>query len=185
MTQEINNECWRNISGYLNYQISNVGRVRKADTGRILKPCIEKNGYYRINLCKDTVRKHYLIHRLVAHEFIENIDNKNIVDHIDHDLSNNTTINLRWTSNSENQMNRSKQQNTSSKYKGVCFSVQHNKWLARIMLDGKRKHLGFFTNEKEAAAKYNEFALNLFGEHACLNEISSGEEDVGEEEEDS
>ena len=44
MTQGINNECWRNISGYLNYQVSNIGRVRNVKTERILKPQILQNG---------------------------------------------------------------------------------------------------------------------------------------------
>ena len=38
------------------------------------------------------------------------------------------------------------------------------------------KPLLLIINEKEAAAKYNESALDLFGEHAFLNEISSDEE---------
>ncbi len=41
----------------------------------------------------------------------------------------------------------------------------------------KKKHLGDFTSEKEAAATYNEVAIEHFGEHACLNEISSDDED--------
>ena len=32
------NEEWRSIDGYLNYQVSNLGRVRNSKTGRILKP---------------------------------------------------------------------------------------------------------------------------------------------------
>ena len=38
------------------------------------------------------------------------------------------------------------------------------------------KSLGSFADEKHAAAKYNEAAIELFGEHVCLNEISSDDE---------
>ena len=123
MTQGINNECWRNISGYLNYQVSNVGRIINSKTGRIMKPSIDTSGYFQIGLCKDSKQKLYIIHRLVAQECIENPDNKNCVDHVNHNRADNTITNIRWVSGSENQMNRTKQQNTSSsKYKGVSFN---------------------------------------------------------------
>ena len=77
-----------------------------------------------------------------------------------------------------------KRENTSSKYKRVSFNKQGNQWLAQIRLDGNNQRLGLFTNEKQAADKYNEVAIELFGEHACLNEISSDESDAEEEETD-
>ena len=43
-------EEWRNITGYLNYQVSNIGRVRNARSGRILKPAICCSGYAHLNL---------------------------------------------------------------------------------------------------------------------------------------
>ena len=176
------NEEWRSISGFANYQVSNIGRVRNVKSERIMKPRIENSGYHRIGLCKDDERKFLNIHRLVAQEFIENPDGKHLVDHINHDVSDNTMLNLRWASKSENGMNMLKRQNTSSKYKGVDFRPQNVKWRASIALHGKKKHLGLFTNEKEAAAKYNETALEHFGERALLNEISSDEEETEEEE---
>ena len=173
------NEEWRSVSGYANYQVSNFGRVRNVKTERILKPRVGGSGkcYFIVALYKDNTRANSYIHRLVAQEFIENSDNKKYVDHIDHNKTDNTILNLRWVSNSENSMNRTKQANTSSKYKGVCFRKKENKWVANIMLNGRRKHIGYFTNEKHAAGKYNEAAIDLFGEHAFLNEISSDEED--------
>ena len=140
MTQEINNECWRNISGYLKYQVSNVGRVRNSITGRILKPQIRKDVYYQICLCENSMKTRYLIHRLVAREFSENPDNKNFVDHMNHNKADNTILNLRWVSNAENDMNRTKRQNTSSRFKGVWFNKQRNNWRAQIMLDGKNEN---------------------------------------------
>ncbi len=59
-----------------------------------------------------------------------------------------------------------------------------SKWIVRIKLNWRSKHLGYCTLEKEAGAKYNEAALDLFGEHALLNEISSDEEEEDEDEED-
>jgi hypothetical protein len=33
----------------------------------------------------------------------------------------------------------------SSKYKGVCWHKRRQRWVATITLDGRRKHLGYFT----------------------------------------
>jgi hypothetical protein len=178
------NEEWRAVSGYANYQVSNIGRVRNVKTERILKPNIRKDGYYIIGLYKDGSRTFVFIHRLVAQEFIENPDNKKCVDHINHDVSDNTILSLRWVSMSENGMNMMKRQNTSSKYKGVCFRTRANNWTSKIKINEKQLHLGCFDTEKEAGRKYNEFALEHFGEHAFVNEISSDEEDEEEEETD-
>lgn len=60
---------------------------------------------------------------------------------------------------------------TSSKYKGVHWRKDINKWVARISHRNKRIHLGCFDDEREAAKAYNEKALELWGEFARLNEI--------------
>ena len=90
MTSEINSESWRSISGYSNYQVSNIGRIRNSSTWIILKPDITKDGYYRINLYKNKTRRHHRIHRLVAEEWVLNPDKKPFVDHINHNKSDNT-----------------------------------------------------------------------------------------------
>ena len=51
--------------------------------------------------------------------------------------------------------------NPTSKYVGVKWHNQGRKWHAQIMIGGKRKHLGYFDDEKEAACKYDEQAALL------------------------
>jgi len=82
----------------------------------------------------------------------------------------NIKSNLRVVTVSQNHMNRNTNYG-SSKYKGVAWHKGGKKWLAQIMINGKLKHLGYFTSEEEAAQCYNEAAIKLFGEHALLNEI--------------
>ena len=166
-----NRENWRSINGYLNYEVSDVGRIRNVNTGKILKATINTRGYFYISLCDNGKIKKHQVHRIVAQEFFETSDNKTIVDHIDGNKLNNCVSNLRWASNSENGMNRKPQRNKFSKYKGVYFNKHHNKWCARIMSNDKRKHLGYYDDEKEAAAKYNEAAIEYFCEFAHLNKI--------------
>ena len=67
--------------------------------------------------------------------------------------------------------------NTSSSYKGVHWHKQLQKWTPHINIYGKQIRLGCFHDEKAAARAYNEKALELFGEYACLNDISDDEDD--------
>ena len=115
---------------------------------------------------------HFYVHRLVAHDFLENPDNKQLVDHIDGNRQNNQVTNLRYATISENNRNRLKSiKSTTSRYKGVYWSKENSKWRARIEVNGKKIHLGYFDNEKEGAEAYNNAAIELFGEFANLNII--------------
>ena len=49
----------------------------------------------------------------------------------------------------------------SSKYKGVSWYIQKNKWMAQIWIDGKHTHLGYFHDEEEAARNYDDAAAPL------------------------
>jgi len=42
----------------------------------------------------------------------------------------------------------------SSKYKGVCWHKQNQKWVAQITIDGKNKYLGLFPTEEAAHQAY-------------------------------
>ena len=168
MGEVIINEEWRSIDGYLNYQVSNIGRVRNSKTGRILKPAYS-NTYLAVPLGKDGKYTSTNIHRLVANEFVENLDNKPFVDHIDGNRENNIYTNLRWATHSENGMNCTKKKNTSSIYKGVSFNRRLHKWSAQIKLNKKNIFIGYFMDETEAAKVYDEKAMELFGEYAKLN----------------
>ena len=174
----IANEEWRTISEYENYQISNMGRVKNIKTEKILQPSIDKRGYCRASLYKDGIASKFSIHRLVAHEFLENPNEELYIDHMDRNCSNNCINNLRWVSNSQNQMNRTKSANKSSAFKGVSFNKKLGKWKCQIKIDGNKQHHGYFESERAAARMYNEVAMKLFGIHACINAfIPEGEEE--------
>ncbi len=116
--------------------------------------------------------KTFSTHVLVACEWIENPDNKRCVDHIDGNKLNNHHENLRWATHSENSRNTRSRTNSSSVYKGVSIYKPLQKWTARIKLDAKQTHLGYFETEGEAAEAYNAAALEHFKEYAKLNEFS-------------
>lgn len=110
--------------------------------------------------------KYYLMHRVI----LKAKDNQE-VDHINGNRLDNRKENLRFVSRQQNQWNRTKSLNKSSKYKGVNFHKKSNKWMARIRLNNKEIYLGIFKQEKDAARAYNKKAIELFGEYAKLNEL--------------
>ena len=76
------------------------------------------------------------------------------IDHIDRNPLNNTFVNLRAVTKSENQHNREKSRNNTSGHKGVCYDKSRGKWLANIGFNGSVKNLGRFPTPEEASAAY-------------------------------
>jgi len=107
-------EIWKDIHNFSNYQISNMGNIKRKERliidsrnhkyllkEKILKSTKLKNGYLTVTLRKN--KKSYLkyIHVLVAESFLG--FNKNlIVNHKDGNKDNNHVTNLEWVTYSEN-----------------------------------------------------------------------------------
>lgn len=101
-------EIWKEIKGYEGYfEVSNLGNFRSKD--RIVKykkdgirnypgkPLLTETileGYQRIVLMKDAIKKRYMCHRLVAETFIPNPDNKPFINHLNGNRSDNRVENL-------------------------------------------------------------------------------------------
>lgn len=101
MIENLENEQWKTISGYEDYEISNYGRVKslgndKTRKEKILKPNTNKDGYQLATLFKDCKRKMFQVHRLVAMAFIPNPNNYEQVNHKDEVKTNNHVDNLEW-----------------------------------------------------------------------------------------
>ena len=162
-------EHWASIDGYLNYQVSWWGRVTNTKTGRILKPGTSSHGYRYVALSKNGKVKTHYIHQLVAREWVPNPEEKKCVDHRDGDRINNHFENLRYATHSENNRHRSKRANTTSMYYGVSWQKNAGKWRAQIQIDGRRKNLGCFTDEKQAAEVFNTAAAEFYKEFRKIN----------------
>jgi hypothetical protein len=110
------NEIWKDIIGYEGfYQVSNLGRVKSCERyvkhfkggNRLLKSkpikiSSDSYGYKIVCLCKNGLEKTLKVHRLVAIAFIDSVENKLQINHIDGIKSNNCVENLEWVNNSEN-----------------------------------------------------------------------------------
>lgn len=101
-------ECWRNIPGYDNYQVSTYGRIKQISngpgivTGRILRPDIAKNNYIFVRIYKNGDVKRFSIHRLVLSAFIGECPQNNECRHLDGNRQNNHLKNLRWGTHQDN-----------------------------------------------------------------------------------
>jgi len=111
-------EQWRPITGYEDrYEVSNKGRVRVLKSRvnilpepKILNPDVfskSQTSYERVQLSNP--RKRFLVHRLVATEFLEKPEGCDVVNHIDNNGLNNSVNNLEWGTQSTNLKHAQKQ----------------------------------------------------------------------------
>lgn len=91
-------EIYKDIEGYENYQVSNLGNVRSLKFGKekILKPVKDGKKYLCVVLYKQGKHKMCKVHRLVAQAFIPNSQNLPQINHKDEDKTNNQVNNLEW-----------------------------------------------------------------------------------------
>ena len=118
-------------------------------------------GYKRIKVNGRTMKLHRLAWYAVTGEI------PSMLDHSDRDKSNNKVSNLRVCSQSENARNRKSV--GASPFKGVCYRKTDNKWVSRILVDGKREFLGAFKREIDAALAYDKRAATAYRQYAVLN----------------
>lgn len=115
-------EIWKDILDYEGlYQISNFGNVKALeryinirDKQALLKEKFLKFddsnlGYRRVTLSKNGKTKRFFVHRLVALHFLDKVEGKDIVNHLDNNPSNNHVNNLEWCTHQENMLHAQKQ----------------------------------------------------------------------------
>ena len=155
------NEIWKPIPNYDGYEVSNYGRVKSLKLGRelILKPFINKRGYYRNEIWNNNTRKKFGTHQLVAMAFLGHKPNGHIlvVNHINFDRKDNRLENLEIVTQRQNA--NKKHIKSSSKYTGVTWHKKRKNYKALIVINGYQIQLGEFKDEKIASEHYN-IALN-------------------------
>ena len=123
--KNINARTWFDLIDYEGfYLISTCGQFMNLRTGRILKQEIIK-GYRRVTLSKNGVIKRYLSHRIIAYNFIKNIDNKKYVNHKDGNKSNNNIYNLEWVTCSENELHSYRKLNKKNSQSKMVINIQN------------------------------------------------------------
>jgi len=170
-------EIWKNIPNYKGFfQASNLGRIKSLKrkgvrNERIMNPSPNRDGYLTVCLSKpkNSKIKHSnvrTVHQLVAITFLDNKPdgtNKIVVDHINRIKKDNRLVNLQLVTNRENCTKDIN--NTTSKYVGVCYDKNRNKWASKIKINNKTKNLGRFQNELEAHLVYQKELKKITDEH--------------------
>lgn len=157
------------------YGISENGDVYSYRHARFVTPYVNTNGYIRVRLTREGRQIPMYLHRLLALTFIPNKNTKEClyVDHADRDKQNNSLSNLRWCTLSENNRNKSKREGASSKFLGVSWNKQYNKWESRILVEDNHLSLGSFDDEHKAAEAYRTASKKYFGEFASRSEFGN------------
>jgi len=104
-------EEFKPIPGFKNYEVSQYGNVHCLITGSIVADIIDGKGYHIRKITDSSnIKRDMPLHRLIALAWIYNDDpvNKTQVDHIDGNKDNNSLKNLEWVTPQEN-INRARQ----------------------------------------------------------------------------
>jgi hypothetical protein len=167
-------ENWKTIEGFENYEVSDLGKVRRrlpgepgagTRVGKVLKAYLGGNktqlstgkAYYRVGLFKDEKLHNFFVHILVAKAFVPNPDPENLtqVNHIDGTKTNNKATNLEWRSRRGDRIHAMKMGLQGS---GLRKSWWDGRWGAsyKPTKDSKEVWLGMFDTKEEAQQAYKE-----------------------------
>lgn len=147
-------EEWRTTVESPMYEVSSFGNIRRKGLTKLLTLNVAQ--YVRTTMYVDKKPSTFMVHRVVANAFIDRIDGKNVIDHIDRNKHNNNVSNLRWCTQQENLWNKV--------HKGCHKPLNRRKWYSAIRDNtGKKVFLGSFDTEEEASGAYQMAALRLRG----------------------
>ena len=150
---------------------NNTMIIRNGEYYSLFSPC-DYELVKSINWCPDDKgrfatslgRTHYKFHRVIMgleNPFTKLRSSPSIeVDHIDRDIRNNRRENLRLCSHAQNMYNRI--------FKGYYWNKQRNRFQASITVSGRAIHLGFYTDESDAANARIEAEKKYFSEFAPM-----------------
>jgi len=125
--------------------------------GNKLAGTIKPSGHWRITIDG----KFYYAHRL-AWFYMTGRWPDGEIDHINSNPTDNSFVNLREATRSQNSANTRRRSDNTSGLKGASWSKSRRKWISHI----KNQHIGSFTNKEDAHAAYSAAAEEMFGEFA-------------------
>lgn len=151
------NEIWKTIKDFEDYEISNYGVVRRIRYSNIqykhkktlpyyIKPRFDKDGYTRYALCKDGKIKQAFAHRLVCQAFIPNPNNYPVINHKDCNIKNNYVENLEWCTIKYNNNYIEKMGR-----RNICYGAKHPNSKVVLMYDKDYNFIREFESSGEAS----------------------------------
>ena len=149
------------------YKINKNGEVWSCRSNRFLKSYFNYYGYLKVSLGRGNI---YLLHRLLALQFIPNPDNLDFIDHIDQNKTNNTLDNLRWASKSTNEKNKTRRKDNTTGFKHIHLNKQEGKngfyenWRLQINHENFKCKL-FYAKSKYTLENVVEFRNKIYIEN--------------------
>lgn len=164
-------EVWLPVKDYEGlYEVSNLGRVKNAIIGKILKQKIDRYGYLHVCLYKGVERKKtYMVHRLVAQAFLGDCPDGYEVDHINTIRDGNMLCNLRYVTRKEQfSLNETTKQRKAETVKNPEWRKRHaeackkalSKPVNQFTLDGQFVRTWACTREAERELGFAHSAIS-------------------------
>jgi len=117
--------------------------------------------YVKLHIFVDKAKKSFSLHRYIYYKDKEQPGNSNIlIDHINNNPLDNRLNNLREANFEDNSKNRLKTKNATSRYFGVYFSKNDNKWVCSLKHTSSYRFR--YDNELHAAYHYD-LLIKKFG----------------------
>lgn len=151
------------LFGYIDGKL--IEKTKRHGRSKIGEPIVNKpcgSGYSRISFNG----KYWQYHKAIF--YFHNGWVPDLLDHIDHDSSNNRIENLRPASYSQNNINRVLKNKPKSGFRGVYKTSRH-RWVVYLSINSKRTIVGRFCDPVEAAKAHDRAAKEIQGEFAILN----------------
>lgn len=106
---------------------------------------VKDSGYIQVSYKNKSYLAHLIIWYIVKGEWpTQDIDHRNTI------RSDNRIDNLRYSTDNENQWNKSMSRNNTSGYKGVSWHEKSGKWRADVVKHGKRVTVGYYRSRETA-----------------------------------
>lgn len=138
---------------------------------------VDIDDYLRVRDICWTFQENYIIGKLNGvhirqHRYILGVSQTNqIVDHINHNTTDNRKSNLRIVTASQNAMNRKPMCNNQSGVTGVYYIARDNVYVVSISINKQNIKLGYFKDYNDAVKCRKDAEVKYYGEYSYTNSI--------------